>query len=42
MGSEVALEEILKETGRESTHLSRIPEVKGTKRNRVTEVDITS
>lgn len=34
---EVTPKEILKETGRESTNPPRIPEVKGTKRNGVTD-----
>lgn len=38
VGSEVALEEILKETGRKS----RIPEVKGTRRSRVTGEEMSS
>ena len=37
MGSEVALEEILKKTGSESTNPSRIPDMRGTMRDRVSE-----
>ena len=42
MGSEVALEEILKKTGSESTNPSRIPEMRGTQRDRVTEEEMSS
>ena len=42
MGSEVALEEILKKTGSESTNPSRIPNMRGTQRDRVTEEEMSS